>query len=85
MDGIARAASGRWIRDTRGPARVLRVSAHPAAGFLVLSTWREGQCVGTVRLTPSETVALMAELVSGLAGLASPTHDTPHRAGGQPG
>jgi N-acyl-L-homoserine lactone synthetase len=54
---------GRWIADRRGQGRGVRVSAHEEAGFLVLSTWKEGLCVGTVRLLPDEA----AELVSGVA------------------
>lgn len=58
------------IHDTRGPERALRVSAHPAAGFLVLSTWRDGACVGTVRVRPAEAAELVSGLVHGLADLA---------------
>jgi hypothetical protein len=62
--------AARWIQDTRGPSRALRVTAHADAGFLVLSTWRDGVCVGTVRVTPSEAAELMSSLAHGLAELA---------------
>jgi hypothetical protein len=70
MDVVPHAARGRWIHDSRGPERALRVSAHPAAGFLVLSTWRDGECVGTVRVSAEEAAELMAGLAQGLAELA---------------
>lgn len=63
----------RWIRDVRGPERALRVTAHADAGFLVLSTWRDGTCVGTVRVTPTEAAELMSSLAHGLADLAPPS------------
>jgi hypothetical protein len=61
--------ASRWIQDVRGPQRALRVTAHAEAGFLVISTWREGTCVGTVRVTPSEAAELMSSLAHGLADL----------------
>lgn len=64
--------ASRWIQDARGPQRALRVTAHAEAGFLVLSTWREGTCVGTVRVTPVEAAELMSSLAHGLAELTPP-------------
>ncbi|MCW2778401.1 MAG: hypothetical protein JWN17_2126 [Frankiales bacterium] len=63
-------APARWITDPRGEGRGVRVSTHVEAGFLVLSTWRSGVCVGTVRLLPDEAASLVAGLAEGLAGLA---------------
>ena len=63
---------GRWIRDSRGEGRAVRVSAHAEAGFLVLSTWKAGACVGTVHLLPEEAAELVAGLADGLAELARP-------------
>ncbi len=63
---------GRWIRDSRGEGRAVRVSAHAEAGFLVLSTWKAGGCVGTVHLLPDEAAELVAGLADGLAELARP-------------
>jgi hypothetical protein len=63
---------GRWIRDGRGQGRAVRVSAHAEAGFLVLSTWKAGRCVGTVRLLPDEAASLVAGIADGLAELARP-------------
>ena len=71
-------APGRWIADRRGEGRGVRVSAHSEAGFLVLSTWRSGTCVGTVRLLPDEAADLVAGVSEALAGLASaPTTEEP--------
>jgi hypothetical protein len=65
-------AAGRWIRDGRGEGRAVRVSAHVEAGFLVLSTWKAGTCVATVRLLPHEAGELVAGVAEALAELASP-------------
>ncbi len=54
-------------RDVAG--RVLRVSAHPELGRVVLSIWQGARCVGTVRLASQDvpdlvrvlTQAVMAE------------------------
>jgi predicted benzoate:H+ symporter BenE len=61
---------GTWVNDRRGDGRAVRVSAHTEAGFLVVSTWKAGTCVGTVRLLPTEAAELIAGLSSGLALLA---------------
>ena len=45
-------AHGRWARDVRGQGRAVRVSAHAEAGLVTVSVWRDGACVGTVRLAP---------------------------------
>jgi hypothetical protein len=71
MNVIPLATPGRWIHDTRGPERGLRVSTHADAGFLVLSTWRDGECVGTVRVTPAQAAELMSGLAHGMAELAT--------------
>lgn len=65
-------APGTWVADPRGDGRGVRVSAHAEAGFLVLSTWKAGVCVGTVRLLPDEAADLAAGVVQGLARLAQP-------------
>lgn len=63
---------GRWVRDSRGEGRAVRVSAHTENGFLVLSTWKAGACVGTVHLLPHEAAELVAGVADGLAELARP-------------
>ena len=57
----------------------MRVSAHEEAGFLILSTWREDRCVGTVRLLPDEAADLVAGVAEALGRLASrpPTDQGP--------
>ena len=68
-------APGRWVADQRGDGRGVRVSAHTEAGFLVLSTWKAGVCVATVRLLPDEAADLVAGLSESLARLAVPEAD----------
>ena len=60
------------VNDLRGQGRAVRVSAHAEGGFLVVSTWKSGECVSTVRLLPDEAAHLMAGLAEGLAELARP-------------
>jgi hypothetical protein len=64
------AAPGHWIADHRGDGRGVRVSSHVEAGFLVLSTWKAGTCVATVRLLPDEAAELVAGIAEGLGRLA---------------
>jgi TctA family transporter len=52
-------------RDRVG--RSLRVSAHPAAGRVVLSIWQDQTCVATVRLAEDDVPDLVAALTAGLA------------------
>lgn len=68
-------APGRWVADQRGDGRGVRVSAHSEAGFLVLSTWKAGVCVGTVRLLPDEAADLVSGISESLARLAVPEAD----------
>ena len=49
----------------------MRVSAHAEAGFLVISTWKAGTCVATVRLLPHEAGELVAGVAEALAELAA--------------
>ena len=67
-------APGQWVPDIRGDGRGVRVSAHAEVGFLVVSTWKAGTCVGTVRLLPDEAADLVAALSRSLAAL---TRDNP--------
>ena len=55
----------------RGEGRAVRVAAHVEAGFLVISTWKADECVGTVRLVAHEASELMAGMAECLAELAS--------------
>ena len=48
----------------------MRVSAHAEVGFLVVSTWKAGTYVGTVRLLPDEAADLVAALSHSLAAMA---------------
>jgi hypothetical protein len=59
-----------WFPDQRGGGRGVRVSAHAEAGFLVLSTWRDGTCASTVRLNPEQAAALVSGIAEGLADLS---------------
>ena len=64
-------ARGRWVWDARDRARAVRVSTHDEVGLLNLSTWRDGTCVGTVKLRPDEVADLVGALTEGLARLAA--------------
>lgn len=67
---------GTWVNDRRGDGRAVKVSAHVEAGFLVVSTWKAGTCVGTVRLLPAEAAELISGLSESLAHLAAAAHPT---------
>jgi hypothetical protein len=47
-------------RDRAG--RVLRVSAHPELGRVVLSVWQGGTCIATFRLAPGDIPDLVGVL-----------------------
>lgn len=51
-------------RDVAG--RTLRVSAHPAAGRVVLSIWQDTTCVATVRLAEDDVPDLVRTLTASL-------------------
>jgi hypothetical protein len=59
-------------RDRAG--RVLRVSAHPGSGRVVLSIWQEGTCIATIRLAPGDIPDLLRVLGGAAidAGLGEP-------------
>ena len=61
---------GEWFADARAEERALRVSWHLERGCVVLSTWRDGSCVATTRLTPDEAARLISVLADGLAAAA---------------
>ncbi|MCW2681726.1 MAG: hypothetical protein JWM62_3127 [Frankiales bacterium] len=61
---------GEWFGDARDGSRALRASWHVEADCVVLSMWREDQCVGTTRLTPAEAARLVGSLAAGLAAAA---------------
>jgi hypothetical protein len=70
---------GRWVWDARDRTRAVRVAAHPEAGLLNLSVWRDETCVGTVKLEPDEVVSLVSALTDGLAQLVAPPAPPPPR------
>ncbi|MDX6198695.1 MAG: hypothetical protein QOJ79_1846 [Actinomycetota bacterium] len=66
---------GEWFRDARSSQgqpgdRALRVTWHLELGCVVLSTWRDGGCVSTTRLSPDEAARLISVLADGLAAAA---------------
>lgn len=63
---------GEWFGDSRDGSRALRTSWHVELGCVVLSMWRDDQCVGTTRLTPAEVGRLVGSLATGLAAAAPP-------------
>lgn len=55
------------LPDVRGDHRALQVSWHARDDVFVVSIWRAGSCVATVRLAPAEAAVLIASLADGLA------------------
>lgn len=69
---------GEWFPDARTSQgqpgdRALRVSWHLEMGCVVLSTWRDGGCVSTTRLSPDDAARLIGVLADGLAAAAGET------------
>ena len=64
---------GEWFPDARPGDRALRVSWHLEMGCVVLSTWRDGGCVSTTRLSPADAARLIGVLADGLAAAAGET------------
>jgi hypothetical protein len=58
---------GEWFADARDGDRALRVSWHAERDCVVLSTWRNDACVGSVRLTGEDAARLIGALADGLA------------------
>lgn len=52
--------------DVRGRGRSLQVTWHERDQVFVLSIWRMGTCVGSVRLSPTEAASLIGVLADGL-------------------
>ena len=52
--------------DARNEGRVLRVSAHPESGSVVLSIWRGGECVATHHVAVAEMPDLIKMLTATL-------------------
>ena len=61
---------GEWFADARDGSRALRASWHADAGCVVLSTWRDDECVATARLTAADAARLIGVLAQGLAAAA---------------
>ena len=59
--------SGAVVGDARGDGRALRVSWHEEIDAFVVSVWRDGTCVGTVHLAPSDAAQVVAAFADGLA------------------
>ena len=64
-------SGGAVLPDVRGPERWMRVTWHDENGVVVLSVWRAGSCVATVRVDRGDVPTLVNVLVEGLA--ADPT------------
>lgn len=78
---VATAATGVVLADARGGGRAMRVTWHHEVDLVVLSIWRDGTCVATVRVTRADVPDLVNALVSGLAEPprppSGPTADLP--------
>ena len=55
------------LSDVRGQHRALQVTWHESDGVFVVSTWRFGRCVASVRLAPADAAVLIGTLADGLA------------------
>jgi hypothetical protein len=63
--------AAQWFGDARDGDRAMRATWHLESGIVVLSTWRDGSCVATTRLTPDEAARLISVLADGLAAAAA--------------
>ncbi|MGY1601149.1 hypothetical protein [Geodermatophilus sp. SYSU D00815] len=64
-------STSRWAGDVRQDGRAVRATAHPEAGLLTLSVWRDDTCAGTVHLAPAEVARLVARLTECLVQLTA--------------
>jgi len=55
------------LSDLRGERRALQVTWHEQDDAFVVSTWRAGKCVASVRLAPADAANLISALADGLA------------------
>jgi len=69
------------VEDVRG-SRTLQVTWHDDAGLVVLSLWRAGVCVGTVRVDAADAAAVAALLVEGLERRERADADAGHDVAG---
>jgi hypothetical protein len=81
MDVVPLPPRGEWFGDARDGDQALRVSWHAEVGCVVLSTWRDGRCVATTRLSPADAARLIGVLAQGLA--AGTQHGTALPEAGQ--
>jgi hypothetical protein len=70
MNVVPMPPRGEWFADARDGDRALRVSWHAEVGAVVLSTWRDAQCVATTHLSPGDAARLISILAQGLAAAA---------------
>jgi hypothetical protein len=67
--------------DARGEQRSMRLTWHHESDLVVLSLWRDGSCVGTLRLPREDVPRLIGALTAGLAVPPAEDETTPrHRA-----
>ncbi|WP_407342871.1 hypothetical protein [Pengzhenrongella phosphoraccumulans] len=52
------------LPDARGGRRALQVTWHD--DVVVVSSWRDGRCAASIRLSPQDAAALIAVLAEGL-------------------
>ena len=55
------------LPDVRGDHRALQLTWHEQDQVFVISIWRTGSCVASVRLARSEAASLISTLAEGLA------------------
>ena len=68
---LALPTGGAIVHDARGEHRWMRVTWHGEAGVVVLSVWRDGSCVATMRVERGDVPVLVNALVEGLAADAT--------------
>jgi hypothetical protein len=59
---------GEVFEDVRGNGRTMRVSWHGHDGVVVLSLWKNSECVSTFRLPVSDLPDLLRALTDGPLG-----------------
>lgn len=70
MRVLALPAHSHVVRDQRGGDRWMRVTWHGEAGAAVLSIWRDGICVATVRVDRADLPGLVQALSEGISDRA---------------
>jgi hypothetical protein len=63
---------GNVLFDRRDVGRSIRVAAHPDAGLVTISVWRDDTCIATHQLSPADAAELVAVLADAIAACTGP-------------